>query len=85
MQQPMPDAYWPPEAKVKIHADGYVRWKAIGQGKNPQGRPAHYFDYAPISEPDEVMADHKVVDWAAEQLTHDCDKPFFIKNCVVPT
>jgi arylsulfatase A-like enzyme len=78
MQQPMPDAYWPPEAKVEIHSDGYVRWKAIAQGKDPQGRPAHYFDYAPVLKPDEVMADHKVIDWAAEQLTHDYDKPFFM-------
>jgi arylsulfatase A-like enzyme len=77
--KPMPDALWPAAAKVKISAQGYVNWQAIAFPADAKGqRPPHYFDFAPLTQPENQMADHQVVDWAIGELGRGHDKPFFL-------
>ncbi len=40
--------------------------------------PMAHFDWGPIAEGDEVMGDHKVVNWAIEQLGKPHEKPLFL-------
>jgi arylsulfatase A-like enzyme len=40
-------------------------------------RTAH-FDWGPVDVPDEAMGDHKVVDWAIDQLGRSREKPLFL-------
>ncbi len=75
--KPMPEALWPTAAAVRHHDDGYVSWKAIAKGKDLNGRPPHFFDFAAIDGSERKMADHQVVDWAIEQLGKKQDQPFF--------
>jgi arylsulfatase A-like enzyme len=42
-----------------------------------KGRPPHFFDWAPMNEPESGTADHRVVDQAAIELAKKRDKPFF--------
>ena len=43
------------------------------------GLPAMaHFDWGPITEGDEAMGDHKVVDWAMGQMNKDHGKPLFL-------
>ncbi len=50
----------------------------------PQGRPLNgiagtaHFDWGPIDDADEAMADYQVVSWAAKFLASEQDKPFFL-------
>ena len=75
---PMPAALWPRAASAVKNEKGYVNWKPIARGREPKGRPSHFFDWAPIDQPGEGMADAKVVDWAAGELARERNKPFFL-------
>ena len=75
--KPMPDGLWPKTVDVKISKTGYVNWKPLAKGKNPKGRPPHFFDYGALEQSEEKMADYKVVDWAISELNKKHDKPFF--------
>jgi arylsulfatase A-like enzyme len=50
----------------------------------PPNRPVNglprtaQFDWGPVDEPDERMADYKIVDWAIEQLGRKREKPAFV-------
>ncbi len=50
----------------------------------PQKRPANgipktaHFDWGPVDATDEQMNDHRVVDWAIEQLGKKHDRPLFL-------
>jgi len=70
----LPDSYWP-EGTV-IDSNDYVTWPIQG-GAGTENRPSHFFDYGALGE-DELMADHKVVNWAIEQLKSDHDQPLFL-------
>ena len=77
--KPMPDAIYPLAANAKRAANGYVNWRAVATPEGrAEGRPSHFFDFAPILEQSAAdMADAKVVDWAIAELGKDSDKPFF--------
>jgi len=76
---PMPDALWPAAAKVQVNEQGYVHWQALACPPNAKGRrPPHYFDFAPLAEPEEQMADFKVVAWAASELNKKHETPLFL-------
>ena len=51
--------------------------KPIAVGKDLNGRPPHFFDWAPDDQPEFETADYKVVDWAAKQLLRPRKRPFF--------
>jgi len=74
---PMPDPQWPKAAQAKRGTNGYLYSKPIAIGKSTEGRPPHFFDWAPDSQPESQTADYKVVDWAAGELTRKHSKPFF--------
>jgi len=77
--RPMPDALWPAAANVTISAKGYVHWRPLASPATATGRrPSHFFDFAPLAEPERKMADYKVVDWAIGELGKDRQKPFFL-------
>jgi len=77
--KPMPDSLWPVAANVQISEQGYVRWRAIASPAEAKGqRPPHFFDFAPMTAPEEQMADYKVVDWATSELGKNHEKPFFL-------
>lgn len=77
--RPMPDALWPAAANVTINESGYVRWQPLASPPGAKGqRPPHFFDFAPLAEPERKMADYKVVDWAIGELDKDRAKPFFL-------
>lgn len=50
----------------------------------PPGRPVNgiprtaHFDWGPVDVPDEAMSDHKVVDWAIDQLDRPHETPLFL-------
>ncbi len=75
--RPMPDAVWPTAASAQKRPNGYVTSRAIGVGSDPQGRPAHFFDWAPLDREESEMADHQVVAWAAGELAKRRARPFF--------
>jgi len=75
--QPMPDPLWPKATEAKRAANGYLYSKPIAIGKSTEGRPPHFFDWAPDSQPENQTADYKVVDWAAGELSRKHSKPFF--------
>jgi len=78
-ERPMPDALWPAAANVTISENGYVRWDPLASPPGAsRGRPPHFFDFAPLAEPEQKMADSKVVDWAVGELGKDHAKPFFL-------
>jgi arylsulfatase A-like enzyme len=75
---PMPPALWPTAARAETNDRGYTNWTAIAKTLDSSiKRPAHYWDWAPVSEPEEQMSDHQVVDWALEELSKDHDQSFF--------
>jgi len=77
--RPMPDALWPAEANVTISENGYVQWNPLASSPSASGgRPPHFFDFGPLAEPEQKMADYKVVDWAIDELGKDHGKPFFL-------
>ena len=47
----------------------YPQTTPIAKGLGKGERPMRYFDWAPLDDPVEKMPDHKVVDWAIEQLS----------------
>ena len=74
---PMPDPQWPKAARAKRTPNGYLHSKPIAVGKSIEGRPSHFFDWAPDDQPESGTADYKVVSWAAGELAKKRDKPFF--------
>jgi len=70
----MPDSIWPESSRVD--GEGTVRWDPVAKGKT-EWRPSYYFDWGSLKNPDEEMADYKVVDWAVSELKKEHDKPFF--------
>jgi len=77
--QPMPDSLWPAAADVTISDNGYVQWNPLASPPGAsRGRPPHFFDFAPLAEPERKMADYRVVDWAIGELAKDHAKPFFL-------
>ena len=50
----------------------------------PKKRPANgipktaHFDWGPVEEADEAMADTKITDWAVDFLGKEHDRPFFL-------
>ena len=77
--RPMPDALWPAAANVTISEKGYVQWDPLASPPGASGgRPPHFFDFAPLAEPERKMADYRVVDWAIGELGKDHAKPFFL-------
>ncbi|MBT5845586.1 MAG: sulfatase-like hydrolase/transferase, partial [Verrucomicrobiales bacterium] len=74
---PMPDPQWPKAAQSKLGSNGYLYSKPIAVGKSTEGRPPHFFDWAPDSQSESGTADHKVVDWAAGELRKPHKHPFF--------
>ena len=75
--KPMPDPQWPVASEAKRGTNGYLYSKPIAVGKSLEGRPAHFFDWAPDDQPESGTADHKVVDWASGELARKGNKPFF--------
>ena len=73
----MPDPQWPKATEAKRGTNGYLYSKPIATGKSPEGRPPHFFDWAPDNQPESQTADHQVVDWAAGELARKHSKPFF--------
>ena len=74
---PMPDPQWPKGTQSKRGTNGYLYSKPIAVGKSTEGRPPHFFDWAPDAQSESGTADHKVVDWAAGELRKPHNKPFF--------
>lgn len=75
--RPMPDPQWPKAARSQRAADGYLHSKPIATGKDAEGRPPHFFDWAPDYQAESGTADYKVVDWAVRELERSRTKPFF--------
>src|SRR5262245_55056759 len=48
------------------------------QGGNVNGLDRAHFDWGPLDRGDEQMGDHKLVNWAAEQLSAKRDRPLFL-------
>lgn len=76
-EDPMPAPLWPKAAQAKRGDNGYLYSKPIAVGKSLEGRPPHFFDWAPDEQPEAETADHKVVDRAARELAKPRRKPFF--------
>jgi len=70
----LPESIWPEGAIMD--STGYVSWEPLA-GRNTLNRPSQFFDYGPLGS-DEDMPDHKVVDWAVEELKKEHDKPLFL-------
>ena len=75
--RPMPDPLWPKATGAKRASNGYLYSKPIAVGKSVEGRPPHFFDWAPDPQPESKTADHQVVDWAIGELTQRRPRPFF--------
>ena len=75
--RPMPDPLWPKATEAKRATNGYLYSKPIAVGKSAEGRPPHFFDWAPDPQPETKTADHQVVDWAIGELMQRRPRPFF--------
>ena len=73
-ERQLPDSYWP-EGAVS-DTNGYVNWPLVA-GPGTKNRPSGFFDFGPLGN-DEQMADHKVVDWAINQLQTEREEPLFL-------
>ena len=73
----MPDPLWPKATEDKRATNGYLYSKPIAVGKSAEGRPPHFFDWAPDPQPESKTADHQVVDWAIGELMQRRSQPFF--------
>lgn len=71
----IPDSLWPGGAMED--EEGTVRWPPLA-GRDTEGRPSYFFDWGPLEETDNKMADTKVVDWAVAELARRHDKPLFM-------
>ncbi|MEX1184392.1 MAG: sulfatase [Gemmatimonadota bacterium] len=76
LEKAMPDEVRPVAAT--LNENGAQIWSPVAAGGSDRRVPAWYFDFGPLEVPDSAMADHKVVDWAIEQLGRTGDGPFFI-------
>ena len=75
--RPMPEPLWPKATEAKRATNGYLYSKPIAVGKSTEGRPPHFFDWAPDPQPESKTADHQVVDWAIGELMQRRSQPFF--------
>lgn len=73
-ERPMPDSIWPERASIDENET--VTWPPVAGGGSG-GRPPYFFDWGPLRNPDRDMPDHRVVDWAEEELRREHDTPFF--------
>lgn len=77
-EDPMPAPLWPKASQAKRGENGYLYSKPIAVGKSLEGRPPHFFDWAPDDQPEADTADHRVVDWAVRELAKPHRNPFFL-------